>query len=370
MHKSRSGDPVESSAIDSTRSRKGVAAPLDVVQNHDERCLFLEQLAERPGDLVGARPDLRLTLQRSDRRRRNRVRRQHGELFHDLNHGPIRDAVPVRKTAAANDAGLDRSQRLRHQPRLANSRIAHNGHQFAGRLRLRAIPRLHDLHQLLFASDEPQRMASLRHVKHRDQSECRHRLRLALQLQRRDRLRDHGLAHERVCRLPDQHLARRGGLLEPGSHVHRVTRGESLRCARDDLAGVQADATADPELRQHIPHLHCGPARSERVVLVRLRDAEHGHHRVADELLHRPTMRLDDPLHPLEIPGQQSPQCFWIRRLAERGRAGDVAEQHRHRLALLPVVAGQRRGAEPAELEAFGVLLAASGACRHVGECR
>ena len=87
-----------------------------------------------------------------------------------------------------------------------------------------------------------------------------------------------------------------------------------------------------PELRQRVAHLDRRPAGAERVVLVRHRHAEHRHHRVADELLHRAAVRLDDPPHPLEVTRQERLQRLRIDRLAERRRADDVAEQHRHDL--------------------------------------
>jgi hypothetical protein len=59
------------------------------------------------------------------------------------------------------------------------------------------------------------------------------------------------------------------------------------------------------------------------------RDTEHRHHCVADELLHRAAVRLDDPAHPLEVAREQSLQRLRINRLAECGRADNVAEQHR-----------------------------------------
>ena len=56
-------------------------APLDVVEHDDERRLLLEQLAERPGDLLRRRPRLRLPQQRADRRRGGRIGRQRVELL-------------------------------------------------------------------------------------------------------------------------------------------------------------------------------------------------------------------------------------------------------------------------------------------------
>jgi hypothetical protein len=35
------------------------------------------------------------------------------------------------------------------------------------------------------------------------------------------------------------------------------------------------------------------------------RNAEHGHHRIADELLDRPAVTLDDPLHDPEVAAHQ-----------------------------------------------------------------
>ena len=69
-----------------------------------------------------------------------------------------------------------------------------------------------------------------------------------------------------------------------------------------------------PELGQRVAHLDRRAAGAQRVVLVHLRDAEHGHDRVADELLDRPAVRLDDPLHALEVAGEQ-------RAAAPRGRS-------------------------------------------------
>ena len=246
-----------------------LVAPLDVVEDDDQRRLLLEQLPERPGDLVPARPDLRLAQQRANRRRRDRIRRQHRELLHHLDHRPVGDPLAVGQAAATHDASLDRGERLRHEPRLAHSCVADHRHQLAPRLRLRALPRLHDLRELRARARRTASVAALRRVQHRDEPVGRHRLRLPLQRQWLDRLRDRGLVHERVRRLADQHLARLGRLLEPRRHVHRVAGREPLRRARHHLAGVHADPAADAELRQRVAHLHRRPARPQRVVLVR-----------------------------------------------------------------------------------------------------
>ena len=114
---------------------------------------------------------------------------------------------------------------------------------------------------------------------------------------------------------------------------------------------VEADAGLHAKLGQRVPHLDRGAAGTQRVVLVRLRDAEDGHHRIADELLHRAAVRLDDRLHPLEVAGEQRSQRLRVGRLSELRRTGDVAEQHRDHLALLAHIRSRRGrstlGAEP-----------------------
>ena len=90
-----------------------------------------------------------------------------------------------------------------------------------------------------------------------------------------------------------------------------------------------------PSSGKRVAHLDRRPQRTQRVVLVHDRHAEHGHHRVADELLHRAAVPLDDRLHPLEVAGEQRAQRLRVELLAELGRAGDVAEEDRDDLALL-----------------------------------
>ena len=85
-------------------------------------------------------------------------------------------------------------------------------------------------------------------------------MRLSLQRQRLDRLRRHRFAHEGERRLTDQHLTRRGGLLEPRRDVDRVPRCEPLLRPRHNLARVDAYAAGDPELGQRVAHLRRRPA--------------------------------------------------------------------------------------------------------------
>jgi hypothetical protein len=65
------------------------------------------------------------------------------------------------------------------------------------------------------------------------------------------------------------------------------------------------------------------------------RDAEHGHDGVADELLDRATVPLDDLLRNLEVARHHSAQALGVELLTELCRPGHVAEEDRHRLAQL-----------------------------------
>ncbi len=190
-------------------------------------------------------------------------------------------------------------------------------------------------------------MHALGRVSDRLEPVGRDRLALAFQIERLDRSGVDGPAQERVRRLADQDLVRLGGLLQPGGDVDGVAGCEPFRRADDDLARVHADAAADAERRKRVAHLRCRADSPQRVVLMHRRHPEDGHHRVADELFHRAAVRLDDRLHPLEVPGEQRLQRLRVGALAERGRAHDVAEDHRDDLAVhVRIIADRSIGIE------------------------
>ncbi len=122
-----------------------------------------------------------------------------------------------------------------------------------------------------------------------------------------------------------------------------------------------------PQPRQRLPHLRRRPHRPQRVILVQHRHPKHSHHRIADELLNRAAVPLHDRPHPLEIARKQGTHRFRINRLSQRGRAGHVAEQHRHRLALLtlPRLHAKRRTAMGTETEPTAALTPTTCADRH-----
>ena len=176
----------------------------------------------------------------------------------------------------------------------------------------------------------------------------------------------------------EQDLAGLCRLLEPGGDVDRIAGREPLLGAGDDLTGVDAepDAQRRPVVAlelgvqrlERIAQLHGGTHRPQRVVLVHLRHAEDRHHRIADELLHRAAVPLDDGLGCLEVARQHAAQALRVEPLAERSRSRDVAEEHGDGLPLLARCrgAGERRGALVAEPCSVGVLVTAVRADRHV----
>ena len=176
----------------------------------------------------------------------------------------------------------------------------------------------------------------------------RHRLRLALRGERGGGLRGDRVADQPVRRLPQQDVARTGVLLEPRRDVDRVPGDETLvghRLTRDHLAGVDPDAVGDrdapagadllvqaAECRAHLVRRADGP---QRVVLVQPWHAEHRHHGVADELLHRAVVPLHHPAHLVEVQRQHASYRLGVEPLAQRGRVDDVAEDHRDGLSHL-----------------------------------
>ena len=286
---------------------EGLLSPLDVVEDDDERGGRLEQLAEGPGDLFPGRRDV-LAEERADRACRLRLDLDAGELLDDLDDRPVGDPLTVGEAAAANGAHAGAGDQLGRQTGLADTGRPQHGDDLAARLLLRAFPGREQRPELLLPADhrgvEPTggRLARGRH-----QPEGGDGLGLPFQGERLDRV---GLDRvpgepDRFC--PDEHLAGRRRLLQTGGDVDRVPGRQTLLGTGDDLTGVHADPALDPELGQRGSHLERRPAGAQRVVLVRNGHSEHRHHRIADELLHRATVVLDDPLHPLEITGEQTP---------------------------------------------------------------
>ena len=221
------------------------------------------------------------------------------------------------------------------EPRLAHPRVADDGHQATRRAGRGLIECLPD-HRELARSPDERRVESSR----QDRRSClddhesigRQGLLLSLDGERLQPFRDHGRSDQTIGGLAEQDLARLGRLLQPSGDVHRIAGDERLSrrgVGRDDLAGVHADAGLDPgpplaldlvvQVVQRGVHLDGRPNRAEGVVLMDMRDPEDRHHRVADELLHRPPVAFDRRAHLREVALDDLAQGFGVELLAHRG---------------------------------------------------
>jgi hypothetical protein len=186
---------------------------------------------------------------------------------------------------------------------------------------------------------------------------------LALRLHELGGLHHHGVSNEAVRAVADQDLACRRRLLEARGGVHRIAGNECLPSrgiTSNHFAGVDARARDDldagiahelfVEHPESLTHLGGRPDGPQGVVLVDLRDAEHGHHCIPDELLDRATVAFQHGTHCVEVPSHHPSERFGIEALAERRRAGDVREEYRDGLADLTGILGrERRSARLAE---------------------
>ncbi len=312
-----------------------------------------------------------------------------GRLSHRLDERPERDAVPVGKAAPAQRPHVSRLlEELVSEPRLADARLAEHRDRLDAPPLLRPVARFQEERELFLAADHG-RLGMPEHsllvLCHRDEAVGGHALGLALELERLDLFDLDRLPDEPVGRLADENLECRRRLLEPRCDVDRVAGDEPLTrggVPGDDLTRVHAgpvrelDAPALLELavqlRERLLHREGGPDSAKSVVLVDPRQAEDGHDRVADVLLHRSAVMLEDLAHLVEVARHHLAQRFRIERLAKARRAFEVGEDDGD---CLPYLLRRKRGCEggaakPAEPEAFRVLLTAVRTGLHAIECR
>jgi hypothetical protein len=144
----------------------------------------------------------------------------------------------------------------------------------------------------------------------------------------------------------DEDLAGARSFLETLRDVDGVSRDEQLAAgavAGHDLAGVHADADADPhsqlalevlvEAGERDAQLRRGAHGSQRIVLVQFWEPEDGHHRVADELLQRPSVALEHRADGGEVARHDLTERFRVEALAERRRVRDVRKDNGDRAA-------------------------------------
>src|SRR5205823_11173140 len=170
--------------------------------------------------------------------------------------------------------------------------------------------------------------------------------------------------------------ARPGPLLQAGGDVDRVAGRQPLFRPGHHLSGVhprselQTGAVGIGELGvevgERFTKLGRGAHRAQRIVLVHRGNAEDGHHGVADELLDRAAVALDDFFRDLEVAGHHPPQALGIDLLPERGRAGDIAEENGDGLAGFPRRLGhQRSAARVAEASLLAIFGPAAWTSHH-----
>ena len=113
-------------------------------------------------------------------------------------------------------------------------------------------------------------------------------------------------------------------------------------------------ARADPDTRgdRNVPlfraqcclHVDRSANSAQRVVLVQLRYAEDGHHRIADELLDRSPVPGDRFAHQLEVARDQLPIDLRIEIRRETRRIDEIAEEDGDRSAIRSSVHSHRAG--------------------------
>ena len=172
----------------------------------------------------------------------------------------------------------------------------------------------------------------------------------------RDRLQARGRVHD-VARDALTHLRsgpeRHHGLAAVDPDPDGQGRCEPIR------ARALRDRLLDPEGGQH---------GADRIVLVGDRCPEHAQHGVADELVDRAPVELDDLLQRGVERAEGGAHVLGVGPVRELGEPDEVAEQDRDEPAFLRGARGERRPAVRAEARALGDRLAADGTGRHVRE--
>ena len=235
------------------------------------------------------------------------------------------------------------------EPRFARARFPDHRHQ-AGPAVLRALLEgVGHLGQLAFTSDERRLEpgAAAGPARAGDDLQCRPRVHGLLAPF------DHVLAGILVgdrgfTRAPrhviDEHRARRRDRLQSARRVDRVTEHHPLALSADIHRRVTGQhPRADAQLghsdllaqqRHRARQRQRGSDRAFGVVLARDRRAPDGHHRVADELLDRAAVALDQRSAAVEVTRQQLADLLGIAMLAQRREADQVREQHRYQSPL------------------------------------
>ena len=278
---------------------------------------------------------------------------------------------------------------LAQQSGLADAGLAEERHELRRTVALDAPCDGAEHVELLVAADERRRetcdAACARLFDRRPRDPRRHRLGLALRGHVGRALEVDRSARRELRSRADEHRPGLRVLLQAGGDVDRVPADHQVAArgrlaAGDDVPCVDADPKPDVG---SVTVAHAVGERAEprldgkrradralRVVVVRLRDPEHGQDRVTHELLGHPAVPLDLAVDELVELALEIADVLGIELLAERCGAGEVGEEDGDDAALLPIacdrgrlrVVAERRSAARAERGRGGLLGSAAGA--------
>ena len=266
---------------------------------------------------------------------------------HHVGERPVGDALAVGEAAAAvpvRELGepVEVLVELPAEPRLADAGDPGDRDEVRLALLGAGVEEILDLAELPVAADERrleagrlERAAGARDDPQRAPE--RQQPILALQLERPGLLVDDRLLGRPPRRLADEHRPGLGDRLHPRGRVDEVARDHSLSLGAERhrrLAGQDAGprpqlglADLVAERRDGRDEIERGPHRPLRVVLGRRRRSPDRHHRVADELLDRSAVQLDQPAARVEVARQELPHLLRVARLGERREADEIGEQ-------------------------------------------
>jgi hypothetical protein len=302
---------------------------------------------------------------------------------------PERDALAVRQATTEHEprTGAHAVHQFADEPRLADAGVGDDGDQMGPARSDDGFPRRPQGAEFRIAADNRGIDPSLVAIEAggADDSVRLDRLRLALQRQRFDFLRLDGVPHQLVRDRADVDFVRRCRGFEPRGDVDRIPGRELLIrrriVERNHLSGVDAGACRERhakallergvQLVQRVAHAHGGTHRTQRVVLVRARQAEDRHDRVADVLLDLAAVARDLLRHRREVALLHFVKRLAVQPLAQGGGILEVGKHERHGLADLVRRQRcgdnrcQRRAAITAKTELRRIFLAAGGTFHH-----
>ena len=236
---------------------------------------------------------------------------------------------------------------LGEQSRLADAGLAHNADDVRVSL-ADARPEKLEQRQLLTATDERPQFATASLVPPGEAKRL-HRLRLALDLERSDRLGLEPVANAPPGRSGHEDLARLGDLLQARGDVDGVAHDAGLRAVSDRTGDDQAAVDADAQLERRgdalgaavddREHRGSGIDCAHGVVLVRDGRTEDRDNGIADELLDESPAPLDLLRQLREGAGHQRAQLFGVEVLGERREPDEIGEDDRD----APPLAGEDR---------------------------